>query len=211
MSDTYLTIRAPSQGIYKEKGSKFLAFAFAVRTEEEIKNNIATLRKTYHDARHHCYAYILGADQLLYRANDDGEPNHSAGDPTLGQIRSRNLTDVLVVVVRYFGGTKLGISGLVQAYRTAAAEALEAAQITQKIITTPITLRFSYEQLSLIMKLLKDYEAEIITQDFQADCQLTAAVRRKYYPQLTENLLLNQVTIVSSDAYTTLDGSPQSH
>ena len=196
MSDTYLTLAAPSEGLYKEKGSKFMAFAYPVRTEEEIKNSIAQLRKTYFDARHHCYAYVLGADKAMYRANDDGEPNHSAGDPILGQIRSQNLTDVLIVVVRYFGGIKLGVSGLVQAYRTAAADALAHAEIIEKIVTQPFSVRFTYEQMSLVMKLLKDYDAEILSQDFQEDCQLTAAVRKNHYAEILEKLQFHRAEII---------------
>ena len=123
------TIKDSAEGLYKEKGSKFLAFAFPVTTEDEIKDCQEKIRKKYFDARHHCYAWILGADKSQLRANDDGEPNHSAGDPILGQIRSRDLTDVLVVVVRYFGGTKLGVSGLIQAYRAAAEDALNNTTI----------------------------------------------------------------------------------
>src|SRR5690606_7725476 len=124
MDDGYRTIAQPAEGLYKEKGSKFIALAYPVYTEEEIKDRLAELRKKYYDARHHCYAYMLGADKSRYRANDDGEPNHSAGDPILGQIRSADLSNVLVVVVRYFGGTKLGVSGLITAYKTATADAL---------------------------------------------------------------------------------------
>ncbi len=199
MPDTYLTLAAPSEGLYKEKGSKFMAFAYPVRTEEEIKNSIAQLRKTYFDARHHCYAYVLGADKTLYRANDDGEPNHSAGDPILGQIRSHNLTDVLVVVVRYFGGIKLGVGGLIQAYRTAAADALTHAEIIEKIVTQPFSIRFTYEQMSLVMKLLKDYDAEIVSQDFQVDCQLTAAVRKNHYAEILEKLQFHRAEIIQNN------------
>lgn len=198
MSDIYLTLAAPSEGLYKEKGSKFMAFAYPVRTEDEIKNSIAQLRKTYFDARHHCYAYVLGADKNQFRANDDGEPGHSAGDPILGQIRSQNLTDVLIVVVRYFGGIKLGVGGLIQAYRTAAAEALTNAQIIEKIVTQPFTIRFTYEQLNMVMKLLKDYDADILSQDFQLDCQLTAAVRKNHYTELLEKLQHIRAEVVVS-------------
>lgn len=175
-----------------------MAFAYPVRTEDEIKNSIAQLRKTYFDARHHCYAYVLGADKNQFRANDDGEPGHSAGDPILGQIRSQNLTDVLIVVVRYFGGIKLGVGGLIQAYRTAAAEALTNAQIIEKIVTQPFTIRFTYEQLNMVMKLLKDYDADILSQDFQLDCQLTAAVRKNHYTELLEKLQHIRAEVVVS-------------
>ncbi|MDJ1483277.1 YigZ family protein [Cytophagaceae bacterium YF14B1] len=196
MSDTYLTIAAPSEGLYKEKGSKFLAFAYPARTEDEVKDHLTQLRKTYFDARHHCYAYILGADKTKYRANDDGEPNHSAGDPILGQIRSRNLTDVLVVVVRYFGGIKLGVSGLIQAYRTSASEALETAQIIEKIVMMPFSIQFTYEQMNQVMKLLKDYDAEILSQDFQLVCNLTAAVRKNHYTELLGKFTFQQIEVL---------------
>src|SRR3954468_18127958 len=132
---SYRTLQAPVGGTYKEKGSKFLAFAYPVENEQDVKEKIELLKKTHFDARHHCFAYVLGPDKTKYRAFDDGEPNHSAGDPILGQIRSRNLTNVLVVVIRYFGGVKLGVGGLISAYRTAAEEALTKATIREKEVT----------------------------------------------------------------------------
>lgn len=133
-TDTYLTISDDSEGFYKEKGSKFLSFAFPVHHEEDIKEKLDILRKKYYDARHHCYAYVLGKDKEIFRANDDGEPNHSAGDPILGQIKSNQLTNILIVVVRYFGGVKLGVGGLISAYRTAAAEAISNNVIVEAIV-----------------------------------------------------------------------------
>ena len=147
-----------TEGFYKEKGSKFLAFAFPVSSEEEIKEQILVLKKEYYDARHHCYAYILGKDAAHYRANDDGEPGHSAGDPILGQIRSHNLTDVLIVVVRYFGGTKLGVGGLIHAYKTAATDAIANNTIVKKIVTASIKIHFEYLSMNSVMKLIKDYD-----------------------------------------------------
>src|SRR5690606_39655528 len=131
--DTYLTIADHAEGLYYEKGSKFIALAYPVSDEEEIKSLLENIRKKYYDARHHCYAYRLGREGLVFRANDAGEPNHSAGDPILGQLRSYNITDVLIVVVRYFGGTKLGVGGLINAYKTAAADAIENSTIITKI------------------------------------------------------------------------------
>ncbi len=195
MSDTYLTIAAPAEGLYKEKGSKFMAFAYPVQDEEACKVHLTNLRKTYYDARHHCYAYMLGANQVVYRANDDGEPNHSAGDPILGQIRSRNLTQVLVVVVRYFGGTKLGVSGLIHAYRTATAEALAEAEVVEKIITLPLILYFDYLQMNTVMKLVKDYELEVISQNFHTDCQMTISIRKKLYTEIKEKLTFLSVQV----------------
>jgi uncharacterized YigZ family protein len=141
---SYRTIARPSEGEYKEKGSRFLGFAFPVSTEEEIKGHITFLRKKYFDARHHCYAWMLGADRKLFRAFDDGEPNHSAGDPILGQIRSKGLTNVLVVIVRYFGGVKLGVGGLISAYRTAAEEALNKAEVIEQDVMDCIHISYDY-------------------------------------------------------------------
>lgn len=177
MIDTFLTIKNPSEGEYKEKGSKFLAFAFQVKTEDEIKERLDELRKKYYDARHHCYAYQLGQDAELWRANDDGEPNHSAGTPILNQIKSFNLTDILVVVIRYFGGTKLGVSGLIRAYKTATQEALEHAEIEEKIITKTISFSFDYLAMNDVMKLIKDYELEIEKQEFTNTCHMKISVR----------------------------------
>jgi uncharacterized YigZ family protein len=176
MQDSYLTISKTSEGFYKEKGSKFLAFAFPVSSEEEVKNQLDALRKTYYDARHHCYAYTCGTAGEHYRANDDGEPGHSAGDPILGQIRSRELTNTLVVVIRYFGGTKLGVSGLINAYKTAAAEALDANQIVKKEITAKLLFTFPYEETNAVMKLVKDFDLTITDQGYAAECTLEANV-----------------------------------
>ncbi len=140
MSDTFLTIAAPAQGVYKEKGSRFLAFAFPVADEAAAKAHLAALRKEYYDATHHCYAYLLGRDQKQFRANDDGEPSGTAGLPILNQMRSRQLTQVLVVVVRYYGGTNLGASGLAQAYKAAAADALDHSQVVERVVVLLKTL-----------------------------------------------------------------------
>jgi uncharacterized YigZ family protein len=187
-SDTYRTIAAPAQGIYKEKGSKFIGLAYPVSTEEEIKAIYGQLKKEYFDARHHCYAFMLGAGGLRYRANDDGEPNHSAGDPILGQIRSAGLTNVLVVVIRYFGGIKLGVSGLIQAYREAAGEALAAAQTVEKVETTTLSLAFDYGQMNAVMSVVKDFKLEVKEQDFALSCCLVVAVRRNLVDQVLEKL-----------------------
>src|SRR5688572_4417432 len=144
----YLTLQAATRGIYKEKGSKFLAFAWPVNTEFEIKEKIDGLRKEYYDARHHCYAWMLGAEKNHFRAFDDGEPNHSAGDPILGQIRSKGITNVLIVVVRYFGGVKLGVGGLINAYKTAAENALNNSAIVEIEISENVNLQFDYLILS---------------------------------------------------------------
>jgi uncharacterized YigZ family protein len=175
--DTYFTLKGNSEGFYKEKGSKFLAFAFVVSDEFEVKEKLAELKKRYYDARHHCYAYILGNKSEKYRANDDGEPGHTAGDPILGQIRSNELTNTLIVVVRYFGGTKLGVGGLIHAYKTAAADAIVNNSIAEKLIFSEMNIQFEYDQLNQVMKLVKDFELEIITQRMEISCEMTLGVR----------------------------------
>ncbi|MEJ0056464.1 MAG: YigZ family protein [Bacteroidota bacterium] len=177
---SYLTIQAPVQGIYKEKGSKFLAFASPVGSEEEVKNNLKALKKEYFDARHHGYAYVLGPGKEKYRAFDDGEPNHSTGDPILGQIRSKNLTNVLVVVVRYFGGVKLGVGGLIAAYKTAAEEALNKAAIIELEVTSELELLFEYEATSDVMRAIKEFDAVIIKQDFIDGCRMVLSVKLRH-------------------------------
>jgi uncharacterized YigZ family protein len=177
--DTYLTLKSKSEGLYKEKGSKFLAFAFPVQDEEEVKEKLEQLRKKYYDARHHCYAYILGQSKEFFRANDDGEPNHSAGDPILGQIRSNQLTNVLIVVVRYFGGTKLGVGGLITAYKTAAAEAIANNEIITSIIKHEISIHFDYLVMNEVMKIIKEADLEIKQQSFDNSCSMVLKVREK--------------------------------
>lgn len=174
-ASSFLTISSESTGFYKEKGSKFLAFAYPVKDETEVKHCLEGLRKSHHDARHHCYAYILKSDQSQYRANDDGEPGHSAGDPILGQIRSQNLTNTLVVVVRYFGGTKLGIPGLINAYKSAASDALEKAGKKKVEITQNVLIQFTYDLTSDVMPLVKDHT--IMNQEFTDSCSLEIEVR----------------------------------
>lgn len=189
-AESYLTVSKPSEGLYKEKGSKFLAFAFPVRTEEEVKSCLEDLRKIYYDARHHCYAYVLGAERNIYRANDDGEPNHSAGDPILGQINSKQLTDTLVVVVRYFGGTKLGVSGLINAYKVSAGEALNNVGIKKIVVTADIRLKYSYEATNEVMRLISDLEIKVNEQAFEADCLLIGEIKVGLIGQLKEKVQL---------------------
>jgi len=181
MEDTYLTLSKTSEGLYKEKGSKFLAFAYPVSDEEGVKEILDQIRKQYYDARHHCYAYILGKNQEQYRANDDGEPNHSAGDPILGQIRSNELTNTLIVVIRYFGGTKLGVGGLITAYKTAAAEAIENNEIIEAIVKKKVKLEFDYLAMNDVMRLIKDFDLEIIDQSFDNTCQMNVLIREGAY------------------------------
>ena len=176
--DEYLTISKPSEGLFKDRGSKFLAFAYPVSTEEEIKEIQEKLRSDYHDARHHCYAYMLGKDKNIFRANDDGEPSSTAGKPILGQIRSYDLTNILIVVIRYFGGTKLGVSGLINAYKTAADEALKNAKIVKRTLHDIYELRFDYPEMNEIMRIMKEEQIEQIDQNFELTCSITLALRR---------------------------------
>lgn len=165
--EIYKTIAAPSQGQYKEKGSKFLAFAFPVSSEDQIKAHLQELKKTFFDARHHCYAYRLGPEGEMWRANDNGEPSSTAGKPIYGQLLSFQVSDVLLVVVRYFGGIKLGVSGLINAYRTAAQDALSQAQLVDKQVKERVLLQYTYPQTNAVMKAVKDTQADIIEQRFQ--------------------------------------------
>ena len=182
--DTYLTIDTPSEGLYKEKMSKFLAFAEPCRTSEQAKEIVTRYKKEYFDARHVCWAYMLGAERTDFRSNDDGEPSGTAGKPILGQINSFNLTDLCVIVVRYFGGIKLGTSGLIEAYRTAAQEALNAATIEEKIIEETITIHFQYPLMGDVMRIVKEENATVLSQDFVEDCRLTLSLRKNQMPKM---------------------------
>ena len=188
---SFQTIKEAVEGFYKEKGSKFMAFAYPVESEEEVKEKVVDLKKKYFDGRHHCFAYMLGVDKARFRAFDDGEPNHSAGDPILGQIKSKNLTNVLIVVVRYFGGKKLGVSGLIQAYKIAAGDALSHAEIIEKEKES-ITLRYPYESTPEVMRLVKEFGVEILEQDFVKDCYLKANLKNKIQIEFMSRLHLLQ-------------------
>lgn len=176
-SDQYLSISAPSTGIYKDNGSKFLAFAYPVESEEQVKEHLAALRKEYFDARHHCYAYRIGHQGQIWRANDDGEPSSTAGRPILGQLLSSELSDILVVVVRYFGGVKLGVPGLIKAYKTATSEALSAASTITKTASATYEITFGYEDQGRAMKTIKDMALPVVSQHFDAICKITVRVR----------------------------------
>jgi len=173
MNDQYLTIASPSEGIYKEKGSKFLAFAYQASSEERIKQHLETLKKQYHDARHHCFAWRLGPELSRYRLSDDGEPSGSAGKPIYGQIVSRELSDLLIVVVRYFGGTKLGVGGLINAYRSAASDALDRNSIIERRVYDRLKVEFEYERMNAVMKVIKDLQLDFEEQEFDLKCSLT--------------------------------------
>ena len=190
LRDTYRSIAAPAEGLFKDNGSRFIALAYPVETEAEIKDIVASLKKEYHDARHHCYAWRLGHDGARWRANDDGEPSGSAGRPILGQIDSAGLSDVLVVVVRYFGGIKLGIPGLIRAYKTSTADALAAAQTVEKVAGRWWTLRFDYGAMNGVMKLLKDLDLPQRAQDFGTVCRLETRVRLSLEDDFRERLAL---------------------
>lgn len=177
MTDTFYTITETAEGLYKEKGSKFLAFAHFVENEETIKAILDQYKKDYYDARHVCYAYRLGKEGDVFRQNDDGEPSGTAGKPILGQLLSFNVTNLMVVVIRYFGGVKLGVSGLINAYKQAAADALDQADIVEKIVTSSYDLSFEYPLMNVVMRLLKDEHLDTLEQDFQISCRIRTAIR----------------------------------
>ena len=178
--DTYNTIKKASRGLYKEKGSKFIALAFPVKTEEEVRDKLDEVRREYHDARHHCYAYVLGVDKSAHRYNDDGEPSGTAGRPIFGQLQSFDLTNALIVVVRYFGGIKLGVSGLITAYRSAARDSIENADIVHLTIMDQYEVGFEYPLMNEVMRVIKDEGLEVVEQDFQISCKLQFRVRKNF-------------------------------
>ena len=180
MKDTYKTIAFPSQEVlFKEKNSKFFGYAFPVTTEEAIKTNIDTLRKLHHGAVHFCYAFQIGTDKIQYRANDDGEPSNSAGMPIYGQIQSFDLTNVMVVVVRFFGGIKLGVGGLITAYKTTAQMALETSEIVEKTINIHYIISFDYKNMNKVMRIIKEKNLELISQKMELNCEIEIATRKK--------------------------------
>ncbi|WP_289187978.1 YigZ family protein [uncultured Bacteroides sp.] len=188
MEDVYKTIEFPAEGQYKEKGSRFIALAYPVRQEEEIRTIVAAIKEKYYDARHHCYAWRLGADKKLFRANDDGEPSSTAGKPILGQIQSHDLTDILIVVVRYFGGIKLGVSGLINAYREATADALQNAVMVEKTVNEVLRVRFNYPVMNDVMRIVKETNPEILERQFELECEMLLSIRQKEMPLLRSRL-----------------------
>ena len=186
--DTYKTIESRSEGIYKDKGSKFIAIALPVRSEEEVKAKLDEIRSEYHDARHHCFAYILGADKSASRFNDDGEPSGTAGRPIMGQINSNDLTNILVVVVRYFGGTKLGVRGLINAYKSSTSEAIASSSIIEKTIDEVYLITFDYAAMNQVMQIVKDPDVKILMQDFALHCKLEYLVRKSYADAIRSRL-----------------------
>jgi uncharacterized YigZ family protein len=181
-------LAAPAEGTYTEKRSKFLAFAMPVRTVDEVKQLVDAYQKKYYDARHLCYAYMLGAERKDFRANDNGEPSGTAGKPILGQINSNELTNVLIMVVRYFGGIKLGTGGLIVAYRAAAAEALANAEFVERTVDEEVSFSFEYPFMNDVMRIVKEEEPEVIAQNFDMDCVMTLRIRRSGMPKLRARL-----------------------
>ena len=188
MSDEYNTIAATAEGYYTEKRSKFLAFAHHVETLDEVKTLLADYRKKYYDARHVCYAYMLGATRQEFRANDDGEPSSTAGKPILGQINSNELTDILIVVVRYYGGVNLGTSGLIVAYREAAADAIAHAKVEKRQVEEIVSYDFPYVMMNDVMRIVKEMSPRIVSQTYDNTCQLQLAIRQSEAAQLRQRL-----------------------
>ena len=188
MTDEYKTISGTSEGYYTEKRSKFLAFAHHVETIDEVKDLVAGYRKKYYDARHVCYAYMLGAERLEFRANDDGEPSSTAGKPILGQINSNELTNILIVVVRYYGGVNLGTSGLIVAYREAAADAIAHASIETRQVEEIVKYSFAYPQMNDVMRIVKDMNPRIVSQTFENTCEIVLSIRKSEAEQLRSRL-----------------------
>ena len=188
MTDTFKTIKDISKSIYTEKRSKFLAFAMPVESVEQVKEIVEAYQKEYYDARHVCYAYMLGAERLEFRANDNGEPSGTAGKPILGQINSNELTNILVIVVRYFGGIKLGTSGLIVAYRQAAADAIAEAEVIEKTVDEDISFMFEYPFLNDVMRIVKEESPQIVSQGYDSDCTMTLRIRKGMIPKLKSRL-----------------------
>ena len=187
--DTYRTLAKPSSEVlFKDRSSKFFGYAFPVTNEDDIKTHIEFLKKKHRSARHWCYAWQLGTEQVRYRANDDGEPNNSAGQPIYGQIQSFELTDVLVVIVRYFGGTKLGVGGLINAYRTSAQLALDASEIVERTIDASFQLKFGYQDMDKVMRLTKELDANIVSQELAMSCEMVISVRKQKVERLAQRL-----------------------
>jgi len=186
--DTYKTIKEKSEGVFKDRGSKFIAFAYPVNTEEEAKIILSEIRKLYHDACHHCYAYRIGSDKMLYRSSDDGEPSGTAGKPIFNQILSKDLTNIFIVVVRYFGGTLLGVPGLINAYKNAALEALNNTAVITKTVNEIYEIFYEYPAMNDVMKIVKDNGIEVISTDFNIKCKIVFKVRKNNSSFIYESL-----------------------
>lgn len=201
-SDNYKTIKAPSQGIYKEKGSRFLSFAFPFSDQEEIKPIIEKIRKEHHEARHHCYAYMIGHERNTWRINDDGEPSGTAGRPILGQINSHGLTNILIVVTRYFGGTLLGVSGLINAYRSAAAVSIENAEIIEATVQEFYDITFQYVAMNDVMKIIKEENINQSDQIFDLECRIKLNFRAS-----ARDKIISRLSRIEGLKYTYLETS----
>ncbi len=197
--DTYRTIAGTAEGYYTEKRSRFISYAIPVRTVEDVKAQLAKYRKDYYDARHVCWAYMLGPERKIFRANDDGEPSSTAGKPILGQINSNELTDILVIVIRYFGGIELGTSGLIVAYRTAAADAIAAATIEERTVDEDITVVFEYPYLNQIMRIVKEDGPTIVSQQFDMDCVMRLRIRKGEAERLRNRLQKVETAYLKED------------
>ena len=195
--DQYRTIRSSIEGIlYKEKNSKFFGYAYAVENEADIKQHLEALRNEHMGANHVCYAWQLGVEEISYRVNDDGEPNHSAGMPIYGQIQAFEVTNVLIAVVRYFGGTKLGVGGLITAYRSTAQMALKEAKIIKKTIQVPLLLEFDYVSMNKVMRIIKKHSLQIASQTLEMKCQITLSIRQSHLPKIKDLFLSLQGVVV---------------
>lgn len=188
MEDTYKTISEPSEGLFKDKGSKFISFAYPVTSEDEIREIVQSIKKEHHSARHHCYAWRLGHEKLQFRANDDGEPSSTAGKPILGQIQSFDLTNILIVIVRYFGGTLLGVSGLINAYRNAALDAINQAEIIERLVEKHLVIEFEYGAMNEVMKIFKDEKLPQIDPQFDLKCRIETQIRLSDLSRIEEGL-----------------------
>ncbi len=186
MTDSFLTIAKAEEGLFKDKGSKFIAYAFPVESEDEIKEHIQRLKKAHHSARHHCYAWRLGAEKTHFRANDDGEPSSTAGKPILGQMIRLDLTNILIVVVRYFGGTLLGVSGLINAYKESAADVLAHSTIIEKLVETNFTVEFDYPNMNPVMQIFKEENLDQKESQFELRCKIKTSVRKSEAERMTE-------------------------
>lgn len=198
MRDSYKILTKPSEGTYSELRSKFLAFAIPVRTAEEAMEQVAKYQKEYFDARHVCWAYRLGPDGEEYRSNDNGEPSGTAGKPILGQMVSADVSDLIILVIRYFGGVKLGTSGLIVAYRTAAAEALEAGEYAERLVEKELKLTFGYEHMNMVMRMVKDLQPRIVNQDYKdnGDIAMTIAIRLSLVERVQTSFIVNGQSLV---------------
>jgi uncharacterized YigZ family protein len=198
MEDIYRTIEKPSEGLFKDKGSRFISYAFNIASEEQVKEIVLSIKKEHHSARHHCYAWRLGTNPPVFRVNDDGEPSSTAGKPILGQIQSFELTNILIVVVRYFGGTLLGVSGLINAYRNAALDAINNARIVEKLIEKSLLIEFDYSVMNEVMKIFKDEKLPQVDPQYDLNCRVKTFVRLGESERIEKNFLKIEGLIINA-------------